>query len=367
MLHSRIDTQTLRIPCVLMRAGTSRGPFFLKSDLPEDEATRNAILLSAMGSGHELQVDGLGGGNPLTSKVAIVSRSQRPGIDIDYLFAQVKVTERLVDTSPNCGNMLTGVGPFAIEKGLVEAHPETTSVRIFNINTGKVIEAVVRTPQGHVTFEGDCRIDGVADPAAPVQLRFLDAAGSKTGAMLPTGQPAECIQGIDATCIDVATPLLLLPASQLGKTGSEAPNDLDADRSFMQRLESLRLEAGRRMGLGDVSSLVIPKPVIVGAPRNGGTLAARYFMPHAAHRSFAVTGAVGLATACATPGTIPHAIIGADHAPDLISIEHPAGKLDLSLSTGETGRPPIASVLRTARKIFDGAVFARPYCVAGVT
>lgn len=350
---------TVRIPCTLMRAGTSRGPFFLAADLPEETAARDQILLSAMGSGHELQIDGLGGGHPLTSKVAIVSRSQHSGADVDYLFAQVNVSARLVDTSPNCGNMLAGVGPFAIEKGLVAAQNGSTTVNIFNINTGKIIEAVVRTPDGRVTFEGSCRVDGVSDPAAPIQLSFVDSAGSKTGSLLPTGHPIDRINDIDVTCIDMATPLVIMRARDLGKSATEEPSVLDADRNFMERLEAIRIEAGRRMGLGDVRALVIPKPVIVGSPQNGGTICARYFMPHAAHRAFAVTGAVGLATAIATPGTIPYTFMPLVPGLDAIRIEHPAGTIELALRHDHAGGAPVASVLRTVRKIFDGVVYAR--------
>ncbi|MCU0818876.1 MAG: 4-oxalomesaconate tautomerase [Beijerinckiaceae bacterium] len=351
--------ETRAIPCTLMRGGTSRGPFFLASDLPSDVAARDAALISAMGAGHELQVDGLGGGNPLTSKVAIVSRSSRLDCDVDYLFAQVKVAERVVDTSPNCGNMLSAVAPFAIEHGLIHAETGTTRVRIFNVNTGKRIEVVVQTPNGRVTYDGDCHIDGVPGSAAPVQLTFLDAAGAKTGKLLPSGQAIDFIDGIACTLIDAATPLMLVKASDLGKTGHEAPAALDADRDFMARLEALRLEAGRRMGLGDVRHLVLPKPVLLAPPAQGGTLAARYFMPHSAHKALAVTGAVGIAMAVATPGTVAHRLAPEVGIGSPIRIEHPSGSLDLTLAQRQPGAPVEASVLRTARKIFDGAVFIR--------
>jgi 2-methylaconitate cis-trans-isomerase PrpF len=350
---------TYSLPCTLMRGGTSRGPYFLATDLPADPAARDAVLISAMGSGHDLQIDGLGGGNPLTSKVAIVSRSTRPGADVDYLFAQVKVAERRVDTSPNCGNMLSGVGPFAIEKGLVKPSNGETRIRIHNVNTGKRIEALVQTPGGRVTYDGDCHIDGVPDAAAPIQLTFLDAAGSKTGKLLPSGAPIDMIDGISCTLIDAATPLMILRAEDIGKTGQESPAELDADRGFMARLESLRLEAGRRMGLGDVSALVIPKPVLIGAPSRGGTLTARYFMPHSAHKALAVTGAVGIGTACATPGTVANQFISQTSVGAPIQIEHPSGCLELMLSSPGPDGSMQATLIRTARKIFDGAVFVR--------
>jgi 2-methylaconitate cis-trans-isomerase PrpF len=353
------ETVACSIPCTLMRGGTSRGPFFLSGDLPTDPAARDAVLLSAMGSGQELQIDGLGGGNPLTSKVAIVSRSMRPGIDVDYLFAQVKVREREVDTSPNCGNMLSGVGPFAIERGLVKASIGSTLVRIFNVNTGKVIEATVQTPMGRVIYEGDCRIDGVPDASAPVELAFLDVAGAKTGKLLPTGRATDVIDGIAVSCVDAATPLVIIRAADLGKTASETPAELDGDPAFMARLDAVRVGAGRLMGLGDVTGLVIPKPVIVGAPQRGGSLAARYFMPHATHKAFAVTGAVGLATAVATPGTLARDLCLGLGAESLISIEHPAGIIQLSLTSQSGNLSPRVSLLRTARKILEGTLHVR--------
>ncbi len=357
--------ETRAIPCTLMRGGTSRGPFFLASDLPSDPAARDAVLISAMGAGHDLQIDGLGGGNPLTSKVAIVSLSSRPDCDVDYLFAQVKVAERIVDTSPNCGNMLSAVAPFAIERGLIRAEAGFTRVRIFNVNTGKRIEALVQTPNGRVTYDGDCHIDGVPGSAAPIRLTFLDAAGAKTGKLLPSGRVIDHIDGIACTLIDAATPLMLVAASDLGKTGHETPAALDSDRDFMARLEALRLEAGRRMGLGDVRHLVLPKPVLLASPAQGGTLAARYFMPHSAHKALAVTGAVGIATAVATPGTIAHRIASEAGIARPIRIEHPSGSLELTLTQRHPGAPVEASVLRTARKIFEGAVFIRLPKAAG--
>ncbi len=351
--------KTVQVPCVMMRGGTSRGPYFLGADLPSPVDERDQILLSAMGAGHPLQVDGIGGGNPLTSKVAIVSRSTRADADVDYLFAQVKVMDRVVDTSPNCGNMLSGVGPFAIEKGLIAAHEGQTKVRIFNVNTGKLIDATVMTPGGKVTFEGDCLIDGVNDPAAPIELTFLDAAGAKTGKLLPTGKPVDVINGIEVTCIDAAMPLVIMRAEDLGKSGDETPEALDADEAFIKRINEIRVKAGALMGLGDVSQLVIPKPVLISAPRHGGTLTARYFMPWTTHRSFAVTGAVGLATACATPGTLPAAITDIVGRDAVVRIEHPSGGLDLKLTASAGGAAPVASLLRTARKIFEGVLHAR--------
>jgi len=242
-----------------------------------------------MGSPHSLQVDGIGGSNTLTSKVAIVSRSQREGADVDYLFAQVSVTEAFVDTKPNCGNMLAGVGPFAIETGLVRAENPTTKVRIYNVNTQTLIEAVIQTPGGQVEYAGDTRIDGVTDPAAAIKLTFLDALGAVTGKLLPTGSPLDRIDGIEASCVDMAMPVMIMAAEAFGKTGRETPEELDADKAMLKKIEAVRLEAGRRMGMGDVSRLVVPKPVLVSRPVQGGNIASRYFTPHACHRSHAVT------------------------------------------------------------------------------
>jgi 2-methylaconitate cis-trans-isomerase PrpF len=347
-----------RVPCVLMRGGTSRGPFFLASDLPADAQQRDEILIAVMGAGHDLQVDGIGGGNPLTSKVAIVGPSTVPGADVDFLFAQVKVAERAVDTSPNCGNMLSAVGPFAIEQGLVAAQDGITVVRIHNVNTCKIIAARIATPNRRVTYEGDAAIDGVPGTAAPIHLAFLNAAGAKTGKLLPTARPMDHIGGLDVTCIDAATPLVIFRAADLGKTGRESPAELDADRAFMARLEAVRIEAGERMGFRNVRSIVIPKPVLVGAPAKGGTVAGRYFMPHACHKAFAITGAVGLATACATAGTIAEEVAGALPLPRDVTIEHPSGRLDVRMEKMPGHAEPVVSVLRTARRLFEGTVFA---------
>ncbi|MCB1354910.1 MAG: 4-oxalomesaconate tautomerase [Rhodobacteraceae bacterium] len=353
-----------RIPCVLMRGGTSRGPFFLSSDLPADRAARDAVLISAMGSGHPLQIDGIGGGNPLTSKVAIVGPSQQPGADIDYLFAQVNVEQALVDTAPNCGNMLAAVGPFAIEQGLIAASDPETRLTILNVNTGKRIEAIVQTPGGAVSYEGDTAIAGVPGTAAPVRLAFLDAAGSKTGKLLPTEALRDQVQGIAVTHFDMAVAAVLAAAESFGKTGHEAPAELDADRDFMTRLEALRLEAGRLMGLGDVTNMVIPKPILLARPTEGATITARYFMPHACHTAVAITGAVCIASACCTPGTVASdlAVLPEpdEHGRRMLVIEHPSGRTPVEIEQDpDTGEIRRVSVIRTARRLFDGFVHIR--------
>jgi 2-methylaconitate cis-trans-isomerase PrpF len=344
-----------RIPCVLMRGGTSRGPYFLAAHLPAEPAARDAVLLAAMGSPHPLQIDGIGGGSTLTSKVAIVGPSAEPEVDVEYLFAQVSTDAGVVDTRPNCGNMLAGVGPFAIESGLVTpTHPETL-VRIRNRNTGALIDAVVQTPNGQVTYEGNASIPGVPGTAAPIALRFRDVAGSKTGALFPTGQRSELIDGVEVTLIDGAMPMLLIAAASLGSDATLPPAAIEADTAVLARIEALRLEAGRRMGLGDVSASVIPKPALVGPGSDGATLTARYLTPHVVHRAMAVTGGITLAIAARLSGTVAAPL--ASGSGD-VRIAHPAGVLEIGLGLdGETVR--WASVLRTARRIFEGHLLVR--------
>lgn len=342
-----------------MRGGTSRGALFLASDLPRSTQDRDEVLLSALGAGHGLQVDGIGGGHPLTSKVAIVSASARADADIDYLFAQVSVLEHLVDTSPNCGNMLSAVGPFAIEKGLVKAKGDVTTLRVHNINTGKLIEMSVQTPKGIVTYEGETHIDGVPGTAASIYMTFMNAAGAKTGKLLPTGRARDLILGIEASCIDAAMPLVILRAKDMGKTGHESPEALDADLVFKARLESIRLAAGQLMGLGDVSGLVIPKPVLIAPGRSEVSICARYFMPHACHKAIAITGAVGIATACALSGTLAAELFSQTLIPGDIIAEHPSGSLTLHLEASGNNTAPLVSVVRTARRIFEGVVDVR--------
>jgi 2-methylaconitate cis-trans-isomerase PrpF/tripartite-type tricarboxylate transporter receptor subunit TctC len=356
------------IPCVLMRAGTSRGPFFLREWLPEGDEARDQALIGAIGASDPLQLDGVGGGSTLNSKVAIVSRSSVPGCDLDYLFAQVGVGHRSVDTRPNCGNMLSGVAPFAIEQGLVEARDGSTKVRVHNVNTGARIDVTVRTPGGRVTYEGDARIDGVAGTAAPILLDFLDAWGAVTGKVFPTGQRIDRIQGVEVSCIDAAMPLMIVRAADLGVTGREKPVALDADAALLERIESLRLEAGLRMGLGDVSSSVVPKPVLVSAGDSPDSITSRYFTPRRCHASHAVTGAIGVASAFALPGTVASGVARAAGCHQL-TVLHPAGQIDIEVELGGAGAEVTvqrAALVRTARKIMQGDlhlpdyVFSRP-------
>jgi len=357
--------ELVRIPCVLMRGGTSRGPYFLASDLPADIAARDEVLLSVMGSGHELEIDGIGGGNPVTSKVAIVSPSKVPGADVDYLFAQVKIRERVVDTSPNCGNMLAGIGPFAIEAGLVPAEEGSTAVRIFNVNTGKHVEARVCTPGRRVIYDGDAAIDGVPGTAAPIHLAFLDSTGSKTGKLLPTGSPLDVIDGVEVSGVDAAMPVVIMRASSLGKTGYETAKELNEDRAFLERLERIRIEAGARMGIAGAKDKVIPKPVLIAPAVKGGALCTRYFMPHECHHSLAITGSVAIAMAAATPGTVAAAVAGKVELPADLGLEHPSGRLDVRLERRAGYAEPVAYVVRTARRIFEGSVLVKRSALEG--
>jgi 2-methylaconitate cis-trans-isomerase PrpF/tripartite-type tricarboxylate transporter receptor subunit TctC len=353
----------LKIPCTLMRAGTSRGPFFLREWLPEGDAARDQALIGAIGASDPLQLDGLGGGSTLNSKVAIVSRSQHADCDVDYLFAQVGVGHQSVDTRPNCGNMLSGVVPFAIEQGLVRAREGRTTARVFNVNTGSRIDVTVCTPGGRITYEGDARIDGVAGTAAPVLLDFLDAWGAVTGKLFPTGNRIDVIDGMEVTCIDAAMPLMMLRAADMGFTGRERPAEFDANAAFLERLEALRLEAGRRMGLGDVSGSVIPKPVLVSAGDGPSSITSRYFTPRRCHASHAVTGAIGVCTAFALPGTVAS---GAPRAPGRhpLVVLHPGGRIDVEVEVAGDGAAASvqrAALVRTARKILQGELHLPDY------
>ncbi len=354
-------TKQTAIPCILMRGGTSKGPYFRLSDLPDDVDTRAKVLLAAMGSPDRRQIDGLGGADTLTSKVAIVSPSERAGVDVDYLFAQVSVDKAIVDTAPSCGNMLSGIAPFAIERGMVEATDGETRVIIHSVNTDMRIEAVVRTPGGVVQYDGETAIDGVPGTAAPIRLNFMDIVGGKTGKLLPTGNRIDTIDGIDVTVVDCAMPVMMARARDFGKTGYETAQQLDADKDFFARLEAIRREAGRRMGLGDVSDMVIPKGTILAEPRNGGVVTARYFVPHKTHAALAVTGGICISACCALEGTVADGIAKMPPGDDReVVIEHPSGVFAVQLATkgeGENREIVSGGVIRTTRKIMAGELY----------
>lgn len=348
-----------RIPCVIQRGGTSKGPYFLASDLPSDPALRDRILLAVMGSPDARQIDGLGGSDPLTSKVAIVGKSSLPGVDLDYLFCQVKIDQPMVDITPNCGNMLAGVAPFALEHGLIAARDGRTTVRIHMVNSGNLCDVHIQTPGGIVTYDGDARIDGAPGTSAPVMIDFLDTAGSACGALLPTGNVVDEVDGVKITCIDNGMPVVILKARDVGATGYESRDELNAATEIKARIESIRLQIGEAMNLGDVTEKVVPKMCLVSPPRAGGSINTRCFIPHVCHASIGVLAAVTVGTACVLPGSTAFDIAKiADGDPRLISVEHPTGEFSVELDTGEPvdGIPQIrrAALLRTTRRLMEG-------------
>ncbi|WP_029012804.1 4-oxalomesaconate tautomerase [Niveispirillum irakense] len=346
------------IRCMWMRGGTSKGGYFLKQDLPADSAQRDALLLAIMGSPDARQIDGMGGADPLTSKVAVVSRSQRQDIDVDYLFLQVFVDQAIVTDAQNCGNILAGVGPFAIERGLVAATGDETPVRIFMENTGQVAIATVATPGGKVTYQGDARIDGVPGSHAPVPVEFRDTAGSSCGALLPSGNARDVIDGVAVTLIDNGMPCIVMKAADVGITGYEDRETLDADKALKARIEAIRLKAGPLMNLGDVAAQSVPKIMLVASPRNGGAICVRSFIPQRAHATIGVLGAVSVATACLVPGSPAAEVAILPPGPrKTLSVEHPTGEMSCVLELDEAGAVRTAALLRTARKLMDGMVF----------
>lgn len=343
-----------------MRGGTSKGGYFLESDLPADRAARDAFLLAVMGSPDKVQIDGMGGADPLTSKVAVVRRSTRPGVDVDYLFLQVFVDQAIVTDAQNCGNILAGIGPFALERGLVAASGDETAVSIYMENTGQIAVARVQTPGGRVTYAGDARSDGVPGTAAPIPIEFRDTAGSSCGALLPTGRAVDVIDGVEVTLIDNGMPVVVLRAADLGVTGDETREALDANEALKARLESIRLQAGPRMNLGDVRDKSVPKMSLVSAPRQGGAISTRTFIPHRCHASIGVLGAVSVATACLLPGAPAAALANIPPGQrKTLAVEHPTGEMTVVVDLDADGAVRSAALLRTARKLFDGVVFGR--------
>ncbi|MFF7710018.1 4-oxalomesaconate tautomerase [Pseudomonas sp. NPDC007930] len=344
------------IPCLMMRGGTSKGAYFLASDLPADPALRDRVLLAAMGSPDPRQIDGLGGAHSLTSKVAVISPSARPDADVDYHFAQVVVDQPRVDWGQNCGNILAGVGPFALERGLVQARGELTAVRIFMVNTGQLALAHVPTPGGQVSYSGDARIDGVPGSGAPLVVEFADVAGSSCGALLPTGQVLDHFDGVPATCIDNGMPVVLLRAADFNLRGDESPAALDANGALRERLEAIRLQAGRAMNLGDVSQRTVPKMSLIAAPQAGGALATRTFIPHRCHASIGVFGAVSVASACLLAGSVCDGLARVPEGDHVrLAVEHPSGEFTVQLRL-DNGQLAGCGLLRTARLLFDGKV-----------
>ncbi len=347
------------IRAMQMRGGTSKGLYFLADDLPAAADERDDLLLRVMGSPDPRQIDGVGGAHPLTSKVAVVSRSAQPGIDVDYLFLQVMVDKPIVTDKQNCGNILAGIGPFAVERGLVAAAGDETRVRIRMVNTDGIVTATFPTPGGRPRYDGDTAIDGVPGTAAAVVLEFEDSAGP--GGVFPTGNVTDVFGGITVTCVDNGMPVVVVAAASFGKTGLESVAELEADEELNRRVQELRLEAGKAMGLGDVSGTTVPKISLVAPPAHGGTISTRTFIPVRVHESIGVLGAVSVGTAIVIPGAVGHDFAVLDGGPRL-SVEHPSGALQVEAELDTSASPPKvvrSGVVRTARKLFDGTVFPR--------
>ena len=352
-------TQT-GIPYVFMRGGTSRGPYFNRADLPQDRETLSEVLLAVVGSGHVINIDGIGGGVAVTTKVAMLSPSDDDWADVDYFFAQVSVEDRLVDYKPTCGNILSGVGPAAVEMGLVTPTGDETEVRIRAVNTGARVLARVQTPNGAMRYDGDAAIAGVPGTAAPIALNFMGVVGSSTGAFLPTGNLRDSFDGIEVTCMDVAMPMVIARAADFGLTGYETVQELDDNRDFFARMEAVRLQAGAAMGMGDVAQSVTPKFGLLAPARDGGTICTRYFMPWTTHPSMAVTGSQCLASCALTPGTVADGLLDRPaQSPANVVLEHASGTIEVlvDFELNDQFKLNSAGLLRTARKLADGRVY----------
>jgi 4-oxalomesaconate tautomerase len=353
------DPQGIR--CMLMRGGTSKGAFFLAGDLPADPEERDDLLLRVMGSPDPRQIDGIGGAHPLTTKVALVSRSQRDDVDLDYLFLQVSVDRPEVSDRQNCGNMLAAVGPFAVERGLIALPDGQATTRILMENTGRVAVATFPVQEGSPVYAGDTEISGVPGSAAGIVVEFEDIAGSSTGSLLPTGNVIDEIGGIEVTLIDNGMPVVVLRAADMGITGAETCEELEADEDLRKRLEEIRLAAGTKMNLGDVTDATVPKLTLVSPPQEGGAIATRTFIPHRCHQSIGVLGAVSVATACLLHGSIGAGVASIKPGSDIVRIEHPTGSFDATVRIGPDQEVIGAGIVRTARKLMDGVVFPRSH------
>ncbi|GAA4917148.1 4-oxalomesaconate tautomerase [Actinomycetospora succinea] len=356
-------TDEAGVPVMILRGGTSRGLYLQARDLPADTAARDDLLLRLMGTPDPRQIDGLGGATSLTSKVAVVGPSDHPDADVDYLFLQLGVEEATVSDRQNCGNILAGVGPFALERGLVAAVDGVTDVRIRMVNSDSVAVATVPTPGGRVTYRGDVAIAGVPGTAAPITLAFADTEGSATGALLPTGRVRDTVDGVEVTCVDNGMPVVLAAADAFGLTGHETHDELAADTALAQRIDALRTKAGALMGLGDVGDSSVPKTVLLAPPADGGHVATRSFIPVRPHTAIGVLAAVSVVTGMLLPGAVGHEI--AEAWPDgttRIDVEHPTGHFLVDVAVDAASTPPRvlrSGVVRTARKLADGLAFPR--------
>lgn len=348
------------IPYMQIRGGSSKGIFFNKKDLPEDIKLRDEIILSIVGRDLR-QIDGLGGANPLTSKVAIINKSEKEDCDVDYLFVQVVVGENRVDCSPNCGNILSGVGIFAIESKMVNTTDDTTAIKVNMLNSNNICELIMQTPNGKLTYVGDAKIDGVPGTSSPIICNYMDVAGSVCGSLFPTGNKKDVVDGVEITCIDNGMPVVLINASELGKTGYETCEELSNDQLFRSKLESIRLQAGPLMNLGDVTKKVVPKMTIVSKAKNGGNINTRTFIPHVCHSSIGVLGAVSVASACLYEDCITSKVFENNNKSNrIISVEHPSGEFSVELTCEELNDELVikkAGLLRTARLISKGEAY----------
>jgi 4-oxalomesaconate tautomerase len=350
----------VEIPTVVMRGGTSKGLYFHDRDLPEDELARDRLLLAAMGSPDDRQIDGMGGAHPLTSKVAVISPSPDDDADVDYLFLQVAVDKALVSAGQNCGNILAGVAPFAIENGMVVPGDRETTVRIRMLNTGGIAVARVMTPGCRVTYEGDAAIDGVPGTAAPVMIDFANVAGSSCGALLPTGHARDVIDGVEVTCVDNGMPVVILRAADFGISGYESPEAIEADAALRSRVEAIRLAAGVLMNLGDVADKTVPKMSLVAPPQASGAISTRTFIPHRVHQAIGVLGAASVAAACCIPGSVASGVAVLAATGGVLDVEHPTGRftVDIDLFDDEgSWSVRRSALLRTARKLMQGTVY----------
>ncbi|MFN3984524.1 MAG: 4-oxalomesaconate tautomerase [Rhodocyclaceae bacterium] len=353
------QSSQIAIPTLFMRGGTSRGPFFREEDLPADVAERDRVLLAVMGSPDRRQIDGLGGAHPLTSKVGIVRKSAVAGVDLDFLFAQLQPDKDTVDTTPNCGNMLAAVVPFALETGMVSARGDTTTLRVLTLNTDMQCDITVQTPGGQVSYAGEARIDGVPGTSAPIKINFLDTAGSVCAGLLPTGNVRDVIDGVEVTCIDNGMPLVIFRAEAVGRSGYETVAELNADTELKTRIERLRIACGHAMGLGDVTNRNYPKMTLVAPPREGGSLTTRSFIPHVCHDAIGVLAAVTVGTACVLKGSVTEGIAAVPEGNlKTVSVEHPTGEFSVELEVDPEHPQNVtrAALLRTARLIMRGEV-----------
>jgi 4-oxalomesaconate tautomerase len=352
------------IRCMLMRGGTSKGAYFLKEDLPGDAAERDELLLQVVGSPDARQIDGIGGAHPLTSKIAVVNRSEDDDADVDYLFLQTGIEDGFVTDQQNCGNILAGIGPFAIERGLLKEDGDEATVRIRMLNTNSIATATFPMRQGSPVYTGSTFIAGVPGTAAEVRIDFEDTEGATCGTLLPTGNAVDTICGVRVTCIDNGMPVIVMRADDVGITGYEAPLELEANTALRKILEEIRLTAGPLMNLGDVTKTTVPKLTMVAPARDGGSLSTRTFIPHRCHDAIGVLGAVSVATAAYLPDSPASSVLLGDLSSGVIVVEHPTGTFDVAIDIDVSGPIPVvhrSGIIRTARKLFDGNVFPREY------